>query len=164
MKTVLAVVMAAVTIAWAAARPATSADSAFQQLRSLTGNWEGKDEEGSAVRANFRVVAGNTAVLETLKHADMEEMLTLYSVDGDFIALQHYCPTNNAPRMRATPGAGQVKQLVFEFQGAGNLPDSEIGHQHRLVIEFVDANHVTERWTWRAKGKDTLMVFRFARK
>jgi len=164
MKTVLVVVMMAVTMAWAAARPATSADSAFQQLRSLTGNWEGTDEEGSAVRTNFRVVAGNTAVLETLKHADMEEMLTLYSVDGDSIALQHYCPTNNAPRMRATPAAGQLKQLAFTFQGAGNLPDSEIGHQHKLVIEFVDANHVTEHWTWRSKGKDTLMVFRFTRK
>jgi hypothetical protein len=51
------------------------------------------------------VVAGGTTVLETLKHGDMEEMLSLYSVDGDSIALQHYCPTNNQPRMRATPAA-----------------------------------------------------------
>jgi hypothetical protein len=116
------------------------------------------------VHTSFRVVAGNTTVLETLRHADMEEMLTLYSVDGDSIALQHYCPTNNQPRMRATPAAGKVKQLVFEFQGAGNLPDSATGHQHKLIIEFEDATHITERWTWRAKGKDALMVFHLARK
>jgi hypothetical protein len=74
------------------------------------------------------VVADGTTVLETLKHGDMEEMLSLYSVDGDSVALPHYCPTNNQPRMRATPAAGKVQQLVFEFQGAGNLPDSDIGH------------------------------------
>jgi len=163
MKMTLALAMMAATAFGAAARPASSAEAAFEQLRSLAGDWEGKDTGGSVVRSNFRVVAGNTAVLETLRHADMEEMLTLYSVDGDSIALQHYCPTNNQPRMRATPAAGKVPQLVFVFQGAGNLPDSGTGHQHKLVIEFEDRTHITERWTWRAKGKDTLLVFHLAR-
>jgi hypothetical protein len=164
MNTMLALAMMAATACRAEARPVPSADAAFEQLRSLAGDWEGKDEGGSVVHTNFRVVAGNTTVLETLRHADMEEMLSLYSVDGDSIALQHYCPTNNQPRMRATPAAGRVKQLVFEFQGAGNLPDSETGHQHKLVIEFEDSTHLTERWTWRAKGKDTLLVFHLTRK
>ena len=164
MKRILAFAMMAVTAHWVEARTASSADAAFEQLRNLAGDWEGKDEGGSVVHTSFRMVAGNTTVLETLRHADMEEMLSLYSVDGDSIALQHYCPTNNQPRMRATPAAGKVKQLVFEFQGAGNLPDLATGHQHKLVIEFEDATHITERWTWRAKGKDALMVFRLARK
>ena len=164
MKIILVLAMMAATACWAVARPASSAEAAFEQLRSLAGDWEGKDEGGRVVHTNFRVVAGTTAVLETLRHADMEEMLSLYSVDGDSIALQHYCPTNNQPRMRATPAAGKVKQLVFEFQGAGNLSDLATGHQHKLVIEFEDATHITERWTWRAKGKDALMVFRLARK
>jgi len=164
MKTILALAMMVLTAHGAEAQPASSADAAFEQLRTLTGDWEGKDEGGSKVQTNFRLVAGNTTVLETLRHADMDEMLSLYSVDGDSIALQHYCPTNNQPRMRATPAAGKVKQLVFEFQGAGNLPDSATGHQHKLVIEFEDATHITERWTWRAKGRDTQMVFHLARK
>jgi len=164
MKRILALAMMAVTAHWAEARPAASADAAFEQLRNLAGDWEGKDQGGAVVHTSFRLVAGNTAVLETLRHADMEEMLSLYSVDGDSIALQHYCPANNQPRLRATPAAGKVKQLVFEFQGAGNLPDSSTGHQHRLVIEFEDATHITERWTWRAQGKDALMVLRLARK
>jgi len=164
MKRILALAMMAVTAHRAEVRPASSADAAFEQLRNLAGDWEGKDEGGSVVHTSFRMVAGNTTVLETLRHADMEEMLSLYSVDGNSIVLQHYCPTNNQPRMRATPAAGKVKQLVFEFQGAGNLPDLATGHQHKLVIEFEDATHITERWTWRARGKDTLMVFRLARK
>ena len=164
MKAILVLVMLAITACGTPARPAAAADRAFRQLRGLAGNWDGKDDQGTAVRTSFHAVAGDTAILETLKHGDMEEMLTLYSIDKDSIALQHYCPTNNQPRMRATPAAGQAKQLVFEFQGAGNLPDSDIGHQHKLVIEFVDEDHITERWTWRAKGKDTLMVFHLVRK
>ena len=50
----------------------------------------------------------------------MEDMLTLYSVDGDSIVLVHYCPTNNQPRMKATPGAARSEGITFAFQGAGN--------------------------------------------
>ena len=139
MKTVLVFALMAAAAGPVSARPASAAAAAFEQLRSLSGDWDGRDQSGTVVHSSFRMVAGDTTVLETLKHGDMEEMLTLYSVDGDSIALQHYCPTNNQPRMRATPAAGKVKQLVFEFQGAGNLPDSSSGHQHKLIIEFADA-------------------------
>jgi len=164
MKTALVFALMAAAAGPVSARPASAAAAAFEQLRSLSGDWDGQDQGGAVVHSSFRMVAGDTTVLETLKHGDMQEMLTLYSLDGDSIALQHYCPTNNQPRMRATPAAGKVKQLVFEFQGAGNLPDSSSGHQHKLIIEFADATHITERWTWRAKGKDTEMVFHLARK
>jgi hypothetical protein len=66
--------------------------------------------------------------------------------------------------MLATPGTGEITELTFEFQGAGNLPDETVGHQHKLVLKFDDADHITESWTWRAKGKDTPMVIHFARK
>src|SRR5215469_13042105 len=165
MKTVLAFALMAAAAGPVSARPASAAAAAFEQLRSLSGDWDGQDQGGAVVHSSFRMVAGDTTVLETLKHGDMQEMLTLYSLDGDSIALQHYCPTNNQPRMRATPAAGKVvTQLVFEFQGAGNLPDSDTGHQNKLILEFVDANHITERWTWRAKGKDTVTVFPMARR
>ena len=138
--------------------------AAFKKLQSLAGDWEGKDEHGMDVKTNFKVVATNTAVMETLAPSGMDEMVSLYSVDQDAIALVHYCPTNNQPRMRATPDSDDVKELVFEFQGAGNLKSPAAGHQHHLVIRFEDANHITETWTWRANDKDTLMVFRLARK
>jgi hypothetical protein len=149
------------------ARPGIAAgppDAAFQKLRSLAGDWEGKDEQGNAVKTSFKLIAGDTAVMETLNMSEMEEMVTLYSVDGDGIALLHYCPTNNQPHMRAVPPSGDIRELVFEFQGAGNLPDLSMGHEHKLVMEFQDNGHLTEHWTWRKKGKDTEMVYHFARK
>jgi hypothetical protein len=94
----------------------------------------------------------------------MEDMVTVYSLDGDGIALVHFCPTNNQPRMRAVPADDNVKELAFEFQGASNLPSPNTGHQHHLVIQFEDENHITETWTWRHEGMDMPMVFHLTRK
>lgn len=143
---------------------ANRTDSAFQQLKSLAGHWQGTDERGRKVRSTFELIAGNTAVMETLYPPAMEPMVTLYSIDGDAISLMHYCPTNNQPHMRAIPPTGTVKKLVFEFEGAGNLPNPAVGHEFKLVMEFQDANNITEHWTWRENGKDTVMVYRLQRK
>jgi hypothetical protein len=145
------------------AQTPNNAASTFHDLQALAGDWAGKDDGGNAVKTTFRVVAGNTTVLETLSMSGMEQMLTLYTVDGDGIALVHYCPTNNQPRMRAVPSSAAVKELVFSFQGATNLPDPSIGHEQKLVLQFVSADQIVERWTWRKNNKDTEMVYTFSR-
>jgi len=147
----------------ASADSRASANDAFRKLQSLEGDWEGKDEEGEQVKSRFVSIASQTAVMETLTMPKEHDMVTLYSMDGDSIILMHYCPTNNQPRMRATPTVPPVKELVFSFQGAGNLPDIAVGHEHKLVIRFEDADHITERWTWRKAGKDTDMIFHLVR-
>jgi hypothetical protein len=143
---------------------AAQAAAGLRKLRSLVGDWEGKDDRGKPVKTSFKLIAGETAVLETLAISGADEMVTIYSQDGDGIALLHYCPTNNQPRMRAVPPPGEIKELVFAFKGAGNLASLDEGHEHKLVIQFQDKDHITERWTWRSNGKDTEMVYRFARK
>jgi len=160
----LLLVTSSVGLCAPAAPAPNSAAAGFEKLRTLVGDWEGEDAQGGAVKTSFKPIVSNTALMETLAVAGMEEMMTFYSVDGDGIALVHYCPTNNQPRMRALPGPGDVKELVFSFQGAGNLPSLATGHEHKLVIQFEDENHITERWTWQKNGKDTEMVYRFRRK
>ena len=140
------------------------AESAFKKLQSLAGQWEGKDAHGMASKTSFEVLASGTAVMEKLEASGMEEMITLYSMDRDGIALVHYCPTNNQPRMRVVPSSADVKELSFDYQGAGNLKSPVTGHQHHLVLHFEDENHITETWTWREGDKDTPMVFHFTRK
>jgi len=143
---------------------AIHSEAAFNKLLSLAGEWEGKDEHGMAAKTNFQVLATKTAVMETLSPSGIDEMITLYSIDNDGIALVHYCPTNNQPRMRVVPQSDDVKELSFDFQGAGNLKSSSTGHQHHLVLHFIDDNHIAEAWTWREDGKDTPMNFQFKRK
>jgi hypothetical protein len=141
----------------------THSEAAFKKLQSLAGDWEGKDEHGMLVKTSFQVLASRTAVMETLSPSGMEEMVTLYSIDDNGIALVHYCPTNNQPRMRVVPQSDDIKELSFDFQGAGNLKSPATGHQHHLVLRFDDDNHITETWTWRQDGKDMPMVFHLAR-
>jgi hypothetical protein len=140
------------------------ASTGIQKLRSLAGDWEGKDEHANPVKTTFKPIAEETAVMETLAMSGMDEMVTIYSQDGDGIVLVHYCPTNNQPRMRANPPPGDVKELVFLFEGAGNLPNLETGHEYKLIIRFQDKDHLTEYWTWRQNGKETESVYHFARK
>lgn len=169
----------ATTTALSQASTNAQAKDAFRKLQSLAGNWQGKDEQGSPAKSSFVQVASGTAVMETLAMPGMDEMLTIYSVDINSVVLVHYCPTNNQPRMRAFPSfpsAGDLRELVFEFYGAGNLPvprskiqihalniDMAAGHEHRLVIQFEDRDHITERWTWRKGSKDTEMVVHLMR-
>lgn len=140
------------------------APEAYKKLESLAGDWVGKDDAGAEVKSNFKLAISNTVVMETLNASGMEEMLTLYSVDGDGISLLHYCPTNNQPHMRAVPSSADVKQLTFSFLSAGNLPSIATGHEHKMVLDFEDKDHISERWTWRKNGKDMDMVYHLARK
>ena len=158
--TAILVLLAGARIALAQA----PAEAGFKKLAALAGDWEGKDDQGNSVITNFKVVAGNTAVLETFSPSTPDEMLTVYTVDKDSLVLAHFCPTKNQPRMRAHPGAGDIKQLSFAFEGAGNLPSLAIGHEHKLVMDFADANHIVEHWTWQKAGKDHEFVYHFTRK
>ena len=138
--------------------------AAFKKLQGLAGDWEGTDEKHQPVKTSFKPIVSNTAMMETLSPSGMEDMVTVYSLDGDGIALVHFCPTNNQPRMRAVPAADDFKELAFDFQGASNLPSPNTGHQHHLLIRFEDENHIMETWTWRHAGMDMPMVFHLTRK
>lgn len=144
--------------------PTSRATAGFQKLQALAGAWDGKDDQGKTVKTSFQRIVSDTTVMETLVMHGMHEMITLYNLDGDGIALVHYCPTNNQPRMRAIPAAGDVKALEFAFQGAGNLRSPAVGHEYKLVLQFRDQDHIIEHWTWRENGKDTEMIYQFTRK
>jgi hypothetical protein len=136
---------------------------AFKKMMQLQGEWAGTDADGKPAHSSFKAVVAGTTLMETLAMSGMEEMLSLYTVDGDGIQLSHYCPTNNQPRMRAIPASADPQELDFKFTGAGNLPDVSVGHQNRMVIRFEDANHISETWTWRRGDHDMPMVVHLAR-
>ena len=99
----LVLLIFASAIAMVAQGGAKASPPAFKKMQALAGDWEGKDTSGMPAKTNFKVVVANTTVMEMLVMHGEPEMLTLYTVDGDGIALVHYCPTGNQPRMRAVP-------------------------------------------------------------
>jgi hypothetical protein len=163
-RSLLSLILIAAALWGASSAAADRAIAGFQRIKALTGDWDGKDEKGNPVRTSFKNIVSDTTVMETLAIHANHEMITLYNLDADGIALLHYCPTNNQPRMRAIPAAGDVKELSFMFQGAGNLPDPAVGHMHKLILQFQDKDHITEHWTWRQNGKDAEMIYQFTRK
>ena len=71
------------TISVFAQKQPNFAPEAYKKLARLEGDWVGKDDQGAEVKSNFKLAISNTVVMETLNASGMEEMLTLYSVDGD---------------------------------------------------------------------------------
>jgi hypothetical protein len=105
------------TISISAQKQPNFAPDAYKKLANLAGNWVGKDQQGEEVKSNFKLAISNTAVTETLNATGMEEMLTLYSVDGDGISLLHYCLPQVDPfgwhtrSVAARPGRRWISQV-----------------------------------------------------
>jgi len=137
---------------------------AFEKLKTLVGEWEGKMEDGHLARVTYRLTSGGSALVETIKPGEPEEMITVYHPDGDSIVATHYCGAKNQPRMRASGGPGEIKEIAFSFLDVTNLSAPSAGHMRDLVVTFHDHDHFTARWTYRENGKDTPSVFNYTRK
>ena len=136
----------------------------WDRLKTLVGDWEGTYGEKEPVRANYKLVSGGSALMETLHPGGTEpEMVTMYHMDNGKLMMTHYCSESNQPRMRAGATSADASKLDFAFVDGTNIT-SESGHMRRLVVTFQDPNHFEQRWTHAAKGQEHTGHFRFARK
>ncbi|MGH7409651.1 MAG: hypothetical protein ACREJ6_01110 [Candidatus Methylomirabilis sp.] len=139
----------------------TKAAPGFDRLKSLVGEWRGKDGGGRVVEVSYSLTAGNTAVMETLNIGAGMSMVTLYHPDKDKLMMTHYCILGNQPRML---GTGDDRSLTFSLVDATNLTGPDAPHMRKLVISFPDKDHLTHEWTMRAAGQDKAEAFSFERK
>ncbi len=138
-------------VAFATAKPDSSAAAAFNKLKTLAGTWEATTEKGK-VTTTYEVVSNGSAILERLKVPGETEMVTLYNLDGNKLVLTHYCSAGNQPRMEAS-GLSPDGELVFNFAGGDNLSDPNAGHMHHAVLKFASADDFTYDWTFQQDGK-----------
>jgi hypothetical protein len=92
------------------------------------------------------------------------EMITVYTPDGDRLAMTHFCSSGNQPQMQTGPITGDANPLSFEFVRATNLASPAAGHMHHLTVTLLDPDHLTQEWTWQEGGKAQPQLFRFTRK
>lgn len=131
---------------------AFDAESAFEFLKSLAGDWEGtavstlvgSDEEGSTAPASvsYRVSGNNSMVVATYGAGTNNEMLTIYHQDGPGeLMLTHYCALRNQPKMRlrAVKGAGV---LQFDFAGGTNFDPAKDRHVHETTVRVIDKDTI----------------------
>ncbi|PYV11013.1 MAG: hypothetical protein DMG23_05580 [Acidobacteria bacterium] len=140
------------------------ARAAFDKLKTLVGDWDGKSRDGKPVHVSYELISDDSALLERIDHGGRAQMITVYNLDGNQLMLTHYCMAHNQPRMRAELPSSGDQALTFTFLDATSLPTPSAGHMHRLVVSFEDDRHFTQKWTWTENGREEPQVFKFERK
>ncbi len=124
----------------------------FEKLKALEGVWESSDKEHPTT-ITYKVGSAGTIVNETISMGKAGDMLTVYHLEGDGLAMTHYCALGNQPHMKAEKEskAGTTK---FVCSGGSNFDCAKDQHMHSLVLTFVDADHLKHDWTLFAAGKE----------
>jgi hypothetical protein len=155
-----------VVLALAAAAAQSAGQKSFITMKSLAGNWEGKDSMGKPVQVSYKTTAGGSAVvaeIESHMQDKSEDMISMIHMDGDRLLLTHYCAAGNQPRMQGSISP-DGKSITFDFVDATNLASPETGHMQRVVFTFTDATHHSEEWHFKLPGKEMVQRFDLAKK
>jgi hypothetical protein len=137
----------------------TAQQKSFDQLKSLSGSWEGKADKGMAVHVSFRETSGGSALMSEIHGHGPEDMISMFHLDGpNRLMLTHYCGAGNQPRMTASISP-DGKTMTFDYVDVTNLATPDAGHMQRVVFTIVDANHHTEEWTFADHGKEMKEFF-----
>jgi len=142
--------------------PAPAVNPAFEQIKTLAGEWEGTSS-GRPVRTSFHVVANGSAVLNMLEPSGEPEMVSVFHLDGPALMVTHYCSAGNQPRMVARASYDPTL-ISFRFKDITNLSSPTAGHMRQVVLKVTDADHHRQEWTFRQDGKYHTAVFEFTRK
>src|SRR5438874_8803984 len=96
------------------------APAAFEQLKTLVGEWEGTNSAGH-VTLTYTLVSGESALMERLKSTNEQEMITMYTLDGDHILITHYCSAGNQPQMKTETMTGKPEKYTFTLLRVNGL-------------------------------------------
>jgi len=141
-----------------ASAPVTNATAAFERLKGLVGTWQADTNMGK-LQVTYELTSGSHVLLEReTGDAQQHNMVTAYYVDGDRLALTHYCELGNEPHMVAHKINLDSGEIVFDFAGAGNLASRDAKYMHNATIRLVDADHFTGLWTLFENNKPKLTV------
>jgi len=121
------------------------ADPRFEFLSDLSGTWvasSGGPDVPEGMLFEFRVTAGGTAVEEREMIGTPNEMVTLYTMQGDDLVATHYCMLGNQPRARAAEWV-DGKTLGFACDGRpGNARSHDDPHIHGWTLRLGDDGRI----------------------
>jgi hypothetical protein len=137
--------------------------AAFDQLKSLAGEWQGKTTSGGTTKVSYKVVSNGSVVMEQLMPSKEPEMITMYSMDGDRLVVTHYCSAGNQPTMQTAPLSGATGKYDFTFVRASGMKSPDEGHMVALSLSIQDKDHITQNWTFQENGKSMSEAFSYTR-
>ena len=144
--------------------PPARSTPAFDQLKSLAGEWEGTDTHGSKVSLTYQVVSNGSVLMERRQSSNRPEMITMYSLDGDHIVVTHYCSAGNQPTMQTSTAAAATGKYDFSFVRLSGAKTPDEGHMVALSVTIPDKDHLTQVWTFQDHGKSMVETFTYTRK
>src|ERR1700686_2355229 len=137
--------------------PKSEAQTSFDAMKTLAGDWEGPVKTDMPVEAkvdikplhvSMRVTSRGNALVHEMQEAGTpldpakyDHPVTMFYVDGGRLTLVHYCDAGNRPRMLARPSADE-KSVEFDFSDISG--STNYGHMHHSVFTFIDSNHHIE--------------------
>src|ERR1700730_9410043 len=147
--------------------PKSEAQTSFDTMKTLAGDWEGPVKTDMPVAAKvdikplhvtMRVTSRGNALVHEFQEAGTRvdagkyaHPVTMLYVDADADRLTrvHYCDAGNRPRMtgKISPDG---KTLEFDFAELSGR--NKYGHMYHSVFTIIDANHHTEDWTYMMPG------------
>ncbi len=104
-----------------------------------------------AVTMTYQTTAGGSAIVEHLFPGTPHEMMSVYTVEGDAVAMTHYCVLGNHPKMTLKKSDGH--SLSFEVAGSDGLHSPGEMHMHAMSVSWTDGDHIRETWTSFDGGK-----------
>jgi hypothetical protein len=149
--------------------PPPPTNAALEKMKKMVGTWLVADKDGKPteqVASIIKLTAGGSAVHETIFPGQPQEMVSVYTVDGQDLIMTHYCVLGNQPRMKADPNSS-ANQIVFQFAGGTNLDPKKDKHMHEATLTFVDDDHVElcgTAWVNGAPDKDSCCGLKLVRK
>ena len=134
-------------------QPAPPDSKPLAPLKKLLGAWQGSAQMGGKtvpVTITYVSTAGGSAIVEHLFPGTPHEMMSVYTVEGDGVAMTHYCALGNHPKM--TLKKADAHNLSFEATGADGLRSPSEMHMHAMTVAWTDPDHIRETWTSFAGG------------
>lgn len=163
---VSALLLSASSAALAQSATPSDAQKAFDQMKTLSGNWQGKlttipadamkDANGMAIDITLRTTSSGNAIMHEVTAGGMkDDPITMLYLDGDRLMLTHYCDAGNRPRMvaKASPDGKTIEFAFLDLAGP-----TEHGHMDHAVFTFIDASHHTEDWTYMLPGDKPMLA------
>jgi hypothetical protein len=143
--------------------PPARTTPAFDQMKSLAGEWEGTNAQGSKVHVTYQVVSNGSVLMERLHSAEASEMITMYSLDGDHIVVTHYCSAGNQPTMQTPAGTTATGKYDFSFVRVSSTKTPDEGHMVSLSVTIPDKDHLKQVWTFDDHGKSMVETMTYTR-
>src|SRR5262245_4631625 len=116
--------------------PTAPTNAGLEKMKKLVGTWIEADKDGKPTDTVFSIIkltAGGSAVHETCFPGQPQEMISMYTAEGPYVVMTHYCMLGNQPRLKAEADSA-ANELNFQFAGGANLDPKKDKHMHAATL------------------------------